>query len=218
MNNVLLVSLKADEAKHITRVLSNPTAKKILDYLSTHSKATETSLAKKLRLPLSTVHYTLAQLTKGKLVSVDEFHYSQKGREVNHYSLASQMIIITPQPMWDIKEKLQAALPFTTLAALVAYGIQRFYGVLPVAEFVQQRRFADIRTSDHRNPRLSPAFEKIAVQNLCELTAFADRNQKLACHLPSLPQFRIDRDRGFSEPASDLGGNRTASEPGMSLA
>lgn len=126
----MFVSLKNEEAQQVTKVLSNPTAKKIMEYLSTHTKATETSLSKKLRLPLSTVHYTLAQLTKSKLVTIEEFHYSQKGREVQHYSLANQFIVFTPHPVWDIREKLSQVLPMVALAGGISYWIQQKFGMI----------------------------------------------------------------------------------------
>ena len=88
-NSFLLVSLKEDKAKELAQVISNASCRKILDYLAEKEDATETELAKKLGIPISTVHYNLKHLVKGGLVIVDEFHYSEKGKEVNHYKLAN---------------------------------------------------------------------------------------------------------------------------------
>jgi len=69
---------------------------------------TETDISKELKLPISTVHYNLSVLVKAKLVEAREFHYSEKGREVNHYSLANKLIIIAPSKMDDsTKDKLK---------------------------------------------------------------------------------------------------------------
>jgi len=92
----LLVSLEESESKELAKVISNKTSRKILDLLS-KKDATETQIAKDLKLPLSTVHYNLQHLLKANLVKVDEFHYSEKGKEVNHYSLANKLIIIAPK-------------------------------------------------------------------------------------------------------------------------
>ena len=92
----MLVSLKGDKAKKLAQVMSNPTCTRILEYLA-GKDATESQIAKELNVPLSTVHYNLQQLVEAKLVIVDEFHYSEKGREVNHYKLANKYIIIAPQ-------------------------------------------------------------------------------------------------------------------------
>jgi DNA-binding transcriptional ArsR family regulator len=91
----MMVSLKGDKAKKLAQVMSNPTCMKILEYLA-GKEATETQIATDLNIPLSTVHYNMQQLAAAKLVLADEFHYSDKGREVTHYKLAKQYIIIAP--------------------------------------------------------------------------------------------------------------------------
>ena len=106
----LLVSLKDDEAKKLAQVITNDTSRKILDFLS-ESEATETQIAQALGAPLPTVHYNLKALEGAKLVVCEQFHYSSKGREVNHYKLANKYIIIAPQSTYGIKEKLKSLLP-----------------------------------------------------------------------------------------------------------
>ena len=126
----MLVSLQESQAKQLATVLANDKSRLILDYLAKHSKATESSLAKKLRIPLSTVHYNLQQLVKGRLVTAEEFHYSRKGREVNHYSLANKYIIIAPKPIWNLREKLAQVLPMVTVAGGIAFWIQQKFGTI----------------------------------------------------------------------------------------
>ena len=72
----MLVSLDEDKARRLAQVISNPTCTKILNYLA-GKDATESDIAKELKLPLSTVHYNLQQLSQAKLVTVEEFHYSK---------------------------------------------------------------------------------------------------------------------------------------------
>ncbi len=91
----MMVSLKGDKAKKLAQVMSNPTCMKILEHLA-GKESTETQIAKELNIPLSTVHYNIQQLATAKLVLANEFHYSDKGREVTHYKLAKQYIIIAP--------------------------------------------------------------------------------------------------------------------------
>ncbi len=93
----LLVSLKEDKAKELAQVISNESCRKILDFLAERQEATETEIAQKMVIPISTVHYNLQQLMKAGIITVDEFHYSEKGREVNHYKLANKYIIIAPK-------------------------------------------------------------------------------------------------------------------------
>jgi DNA-binding transcriptional ArsR family regulator len=123
----LLVNLKEDKAKKLAQVLSNESCRKILDYL-TEKEGTESTIAKDLELPISTVHYNLEHLMKSGLVTVEEYHYSQKGREVNHYKLANKYIIIAPKSTFGLKEKLRSILPVALLAVIGAGIIQLFIG------------------------------------------------------------------------------------------
>jgi len=120
----LLVSLKEDKAKELAQVISNDSCRKILDYLSDKEHATESELAKKLSLPISTIHYNLKHLMKSGIMTVDEFHYSEKGKEVNHYKLANKYIIIAPKSTHGIKEKLRSILPLALLSLAGAATIQ----------------------------------------------------------------------------------------------
>ena len=61
----------------------------------------------------------LQKLTEASLVNVDEYHYSPKGREVNHYKLANKYIIIAPKKISGLREKLKGILP----VGIIALGI-----------------------------------------------------------------------------------------------
>ena len=124
-HSFLLVSLQADKAKKLAQVVSNESCRKILDYLA-EKESTETELAKKLELPISTVHYNLRQLVDAGLVSSEEFHYSKKGKEVNHYKLANKYIIIAPKSTFGLKEKLKSLLPVLLIASGAALIINLF--------------------------------------------------------------------------------------------
>ena len=122
----ILVSLQEEKAKKLAQVISNQSCTKILDYLAEKDHATESEISKELNIPISTVHYNLQQLTEAKMVSVEEFHYSQKGKEVNHYKLANQYIIIAPKSTYGIKEKLKSLFTLLTLSLGGALFIQLY--------------------------------------------------------------------------------------------
>ena len=73
--NFLLLSLEDSKTKKIANVVSNESCKKILDYLA-KKEATESELAEKLQIPISTVHYNLQQLMETGLINTEEYHYS----------------------------------------------------------------------------------------------------------------------------------------------
>ena len=124
--NFLLLSMEDSKIKKVSNVISNESCRKILDYLS-NKEATESELAEKLQLPISTVHYNLQQLMETGLIDSKEFHYSQKGKEVSHYKLANKYIIIAPKKTFGIKEKLKSILPVALIASSATLVIQFVY-------------------------------------------------------------------------------------------
>ncbi|MFA6461228.1 MAG: helix-turn-helix domain-containing protein [Candidatus Woesearchaeota archaeon] len=126
-NNFLLVDLNDTKTKKLAETITSETSRKILSYLA-EKDDTEANIAQLLGIPISTVHYHLLKLQESGLVKVEEFHYSQKGREVNHYKLANKYIIIAPQKIAGLKEKLRGILP----VALVFAGISAVWGVITI--------------------------------------------------------------------------------------
>ena len=123
----LLVSLKENKAKKLAEVISNKTCRKILDFMAEKKDATESEVAKKLGIPLSTVHYNMKALLAAKLVKSDEYHYSPKGKEVSHYRLANQYVIIAPEgEKHAIRQKLKSIIP-TALIMVAAAGIIKIF-------------------------------------------------------------------------------------------
>jgi DNA-binding transcriptional ArsR family regulator len=117
--NFLMVSLEESQAKQLADVLSNATSRKIINHLAEKEEATETEIANALNIPLSTVHYNLQKLTEAQLVHSTEFHYSKKGREVDHYKLANKYVIITPKPVKGIKTALKSILPAALITVVI---------------------------------------------------------------------------------------------------
>ena len=58
------------------------------------------------------------------LIDAEEYHYSEKGKEVNHYRLANKYIIIAPKNTYGIKEKLKSILPVVIIVSGAALAIQ----------------------------------------------------------------------------------------------
>ena len=120
----VLVSLEENKAKELAQVISSDACRKILDHLSA-KKATESEIAKELNMPISTVHYNLKNLLQSKLVEAKEFHYSEKGKEVLHYSLANKYVIIAPKGATEsFKSKLKSLLPVVGIIGVLSFVIQ----------------------------------------------------------------------------------------------
>lgn len=121
-----LLSLEDEENEKLTTLLSNKTAKKILKYLSDHEEATASELSKNLNSSASTIHYNLEQLQEAELIEWEHYHYSEKGREVRHYKLASQYIIIAPKKKENALDTLKKLLPSFVVGVLGTVFIGTF--------------------------------------------------------------------------------------------
>ncbi len=132
----LLVSLSDEKSKKLSQVISNDTARRILELLS-RGKSTESEIARELAIPISTAHYNIAQLLAAGLVRSKEYHYSKKGKEVNHYELANKLIIISPgKEKEGLIETLKKFLPVSVLAGAVSMGMHIYQGISKVSEDV----------------------------------------------------------------------------------
>ncbi|MEE9525549.1 MAG: helix-turn-helix domain-containing protein [Candidatus Woesearchaeota archaeon] len=161
----LLVSLNESKTKQLSQTIANESCRKILDYLA-DKDATESELADKLQIPISTVHYNLQQLKKAGLVIADEYHYSEKGKEVNHYKLANKYIIIAPKSTYGIKEKLKSILPVALIMAAGTAFIQfftksrtMFAGIqAPAKMFAEESADAAVRATAEAAPVVADKF------------------------------------------------------------
>lgn len=133
-NNFLLVDLNESKTKQLAETITSETSRKILNHL-TEKEDTEANISKELNLPISTVYYHLQKLQEAGLVIVEEFHYSPKGREVNHYKLANKYIIIAPRKVIGLKEKLKGILP----VAAICLGIA---GIIKLTQIFTLNKFA----------------------------------------------------------------------------
>ncbi|MBU1111946.1 MAG: helix-turn-helix domain-containing protein [archaeon] len=126
-SNLLLVDLNDKQTKKLAETITSGTSRKILNYLADKDTATESQLSEDLNIPISTVHYHLQKLQEASLIVAEEFTYSAKGREINHYKLANKYIIITPRKVSGLKAKLKSILPVA--------GIM--LGISAIIKFVQ---------------------------------------------------------------------------------
>lgn len=122
----VMVSLKEDKAKKLAQVISSDTCRKILDYL-TEKDASETELSEKLSLPISTVHYNVQQLVKSSLIKADKFRWSEKGKEIQIYTLAKKTIIISSEKRSELRNNLRNILGVVLFGILAAFLINVFY-------------------------------------------------------------------------------------------
>lgn len=152
----VLVSLEEDKAKELAQVISSDACRKILDHLE-KDKATESEIAAALNMPISTVHYNIKNLLQSKLIEANEYHYSQKGKEVLHYSLANKFVIIAPKGASEsFKNKLKSLLPVVGIVGALSFAVQYLPSLL--GGFGK----ASIQSSDMMLRESAPVIEEMA--------------------------------------------------------
>jgi DNA-binding transcriptional ArsR family regulator len=166
-SNFLLVDLNESKTKKLAETITSITSRKILNHLAEKDHDTEKNIATTLSIPISTVHYHLQKLTEAKLLEVKEFHYSQKGREVNHYKLANKYIIIAPKKVSGLREKLQGILP----VALTALGISAIIKIFQTKSFGQEAAFVSdslAKATESAPMALAQELPEVATQTISQ--------------------------------------------------
>ena len=115
-NKFIMLNLEEQPAKELAEVLASEKSRSILNYLADKDHATASQISKELEIPLSTLNYQLKKVVASGLVENEEFHYSKKGKNVEHYKLANKHIIISPKKIVGLKSKLSSILPLAVLA------------------------------------------------------------------------------------------------------
>ena len=118
--SVLTLELSDSQARRVSRLLASETACLVMDAVAEESKS-ESALSKELGVALSTVHYNVQRLVDAGLLVSDEFSYSEKGKEVRYYRLASEHIVISAKPSVVGKEVLVGGIVGLFVAGVVAF-------------------------------------------------------------------------------------------------
>ncbi|NQV91866.1 helix-turn-helix domain-containing protein [Candidatus Woesearchaeota archaeon] len=121
--NFLLVDLNEKKTKKLAETITSDTSRKILNHLA-NKEDSEQNISTSMKIPISTVHYHLLKLVEAELVVVEEFHYSEKGRVINHYKLANKYIIIAPRKISGLREKLKNILPVAIIFGVISVAIK----------------------------------------------------------------------------------------------
>ena len=162
--NFLLLSLEDEKTRKIANVVSNESCKKILDYLAEH-EGTETEIAKKLNIPLSTVHYNLQQLVGTGLIAAEEYHYSPKGKEVLHYKITNKYIIIAPKNVTGLRQKLRRILPIGLITLGAAALVQLFSNYF--SQSASSQNFMMAKSAEIAEP-MAEAAQKMSAPSLMQ--------------------------------------------------
>ncbi len=113
----LLFSLDDEQSKKLGEVISNPSAKKIANFLADR-EASASEISSALDMPLNSVGYNIENLLDAGIVEkVSGFLWSEKGKKIEKYKIANKLIVISPKKT-NVYSKLKGIVP-----AIIASGI-----------------------------------------------------------------------------------------------
>jgi predicted transcriptional regulator len=92
----LLILPLGEASKKITQVISNDTARKIIELLA-DAPLSASDIAERLQTPLTTIVYNIENLESVGLIKIDKIKYSEKGREVKIYAPVRKLIVVVPE-------------------------------------------------------------------------------------------------------------------------
>jgi DNA-binding transcriptional ArsR family regulator len=92
----LLILPLGEKSKKITQVISNDTARQIIELLA-DAPLSANDIAQRLQAPLTTITYNLENLESVGLIKVEKIKYSEKGREVKIYAPVRKLIVLVPE-------------------------------------------------------------------------------------------------------------------------
>ncbi|MCL7415516.1 MAG: helix-turn-helix domain-containing protein [ANME-2 cluster archaeon] len=115
----LMVIPLGKESKKITQVITNDTARQVMELLADQSMSVS-DIAHKLDVPLTTIKYNIENLVDVGLAKVERIKYSEKGRQVKVYGPVRKLIVVVPE---------------STDNASIADMLKKYLGVLLAAVF-----------------------------------------------------------------------------------
>ena len=123
---LLILPLNDEKSKEISQIISNDTARHILEAV-TSKPLSASEIAEKLSIPLTTVQYNLKRLSDVELVKVERIRYSEKMKKVKMYAPQRKFVVIVPEKA-DRKNIITALKRYLTVIsfAVVGSGIVEF--------------------------------------------------------------------------------------------
>nr|QNO52006.1 hypothetical protein HGMICNAC_00008 [Methanosarcinales archaeon ANME-1 ERB6] len=123
---LLILPLNDKNSKKISQIISNDTARNILEAIASEPLSAS-EIAEKLHIPLSTVQYNLEKLNDAGLAKVERTKYSEKMKHVKIYAPQRKFVVIVPEKT-NRKDVIAALKRYLTVIffAVVGSGVIEF--------------------------------------------------------------------------------------------
>ncbi len=148
----IIFSLDDDRAKALGEAISNPTCKKIVNFLA-EREASASDISKEFGIPLNSVDYNLKKLVGAGIVEKSKrFFWSVKGKRIESYRVVNKVIVISPKRT-NVYSKLKGIVPVVIISAILSAIVGLYYNSVSFAqkateEIVQGPLMASAPASD----------------------------------------------------------------------
>jgi DNA-binding transcriptional ArsR family regulator len=124
---LLILPLNDKNSKKISQIISNDTARNILEAIASNPLSAS-EIAEKLSIPLTTVQYNLEKLNDAGLVKVERTKYSEKMKHVKIYAPQRKFVVIVPEKT-DRKDVIASLKKYLAVIffAVVGSGVIEFF-------------------------------------------------------------------------------------------
>lgn len=117
---LLILPLNDKNSKKISQIISNDTARNILEVIASQPLSAS-EIAEKLAIPLTTVQYNVEKLIDAGLVKVERTKYSEKMKPMRIYAPQRKFVVITTGKA-SKKEVIAALKRYLALISFAAVG------------------------------------------------------------------------------------------------
>ncbi len=138
----LLFSLDDEKSKALGEAISNPSCKKIVNFLA-EGESSASEIAENLGMPLNSVDYNLKKLVGAGIIEKSKgFLWSVKGKKIENYRVVNKMIVISPKKTTNIYSKLKGIVPVIIISAILTAVIGWYYNMTSSGVAVKSAEFA----------------------------------------------------------------------------
>lgn len=138
----LLFSLDDEKSKKLGEVISNPSCKKIVNFLA-EKEASASEISSELKMPLNSAIYNINNLLKaGILERKGGYFWSSKGKKMERYRVANKLIVISPKKT-NIYSKLKGIIPAVLISGIATWLVAGYYSIKETGTQIIQEKVAD---------------------------------------------------------------------------
>ncbi len=129
----VIFSLEDEKAKVLGEAISNPTCKKIVNFLA-EKEASASDISKEFRIPLNSVDYNLKKLIGAGIIEKTKgFLWSVKGKKIESYRVVNKVIVISPKRT-NVYSKLKGIVPAIIISAILTAIVGWYYNSVSFAQ------------------------------------------------------------------------------------